>query len=62
MPPGGAVQAAAGAAGAGGAAPELPGILFAIVAVSGIAALQRHRIALSIVTPGGCSTPLERPG
>jgi hypothetical protein len=62
MPPGGAVQAVSGAAGAGGAGPELPGILFAIIAASGTSALQRHRIALIVRMPSNCSTPLERPG
>jgi len=60
MPTGG--QAATGASGGGGAAPELPCILFVILATSAPPALQRHRIALRVHTPSDCSTPLERPG
>jgi hypothetical protein len=62
MPPGGVGQAAGSAAGSGAAAPELPGILIVIVAATGIAALQRHRIALIVPTPTACGRPLERPG
>jgi hypothetical protein len=62
MPPRGAVQAAPTAAGGGGAGPELPCILFAIVATSAAPALQRHRIAPVVHTPRDRSTPLERPG